>query len=335
MKVLYVGSPFPENSVLKRLMVLADEIGFIDHPSVSFGLRGQIGVPTPARHITTGSEAVVFSAHDVPNILPEGAERQMYEAFLQRDFDDPEYRRILLDGFEKSESFAKKLIQLDGNYRGVSGTQIRQALLADHSLVSTPMSTEADIQAMFKIDTSDDRADTLRLLIEKTSATLTAAMIVSDQTGLLPVTDEEYTARLLARRMEQQSTPSTNELVAPFLSFEVAKCAVPDELLENVQFEEIVEYREKAIEPYRRWSEEIEKLSDAIDTLDPSEAVEAIPNLLREEVIPQIRAFRDEMAGIRDNMWGEMVNRISRWEIPTMSIGYLSSISPLSALGPV
>jgi len=66
MKLLYSGSPFCNQPALKRLLVVADEIGLMDRPSVTFKNWGTIGHDSYARRIDSSGSPVKFTAYRPP-----------------------------------------------------------------------------------------------------------------------------------------------------------------------------------------------------------------------------------------------------------------------------
>ena len=131
MKVLYYGGTFCTDATLKRLPVVAQEITFVDRPSVKLSeTSGTVGIPTEARRIEPLDPkcGVVISAHaPYANAVP------MYQQYLKRDWQNAAFRHAVLDGLNDS-AFAGRVLALDGNYGDATGQQIRDALLADSAL---------------------------------------------------------------------------------------------------------------------------------------------------------------------------------------------------------
>jgi hypothetical protein len=56
MKLLYSGAEFCDQPILKRLLVVAEEIHFMDRPSVTFRNWGTIGLATHTQEELTGPD---------------------------------------------------------------------------------------------------------------------------------------------------------------------------------------------------------------------------------------------------------------------------------------
>jgi hypothetical protein len=60
MKIVYFGESLCRFETLQRLFLVADEIAFLDRPSVGFGNWGTVGEPSPASFrygISAGAES--------------------------------------------------------------------------------------------------------------------------------------------------------------------------------------------------------------------------------------------------------------------------------------
>ena len=68
MRVIYAGGPLCAEMTFKRLVLLANEIGFSDRPSVGFDKWGTVGVQTPIRSIAAAEgQPVKFVIHQPPS----------------------------------------------------------------------------------------------------------------------------------------------------------------------------------------------------------------------------------------------------------------------------
>ena len=133
------------------------------------------------------------------------------------------------------------------NYSSGSGADVRDALINDPALL-VPMDPNVEIEHpehFFDTSTASGRRDTLKSLLIETSINVTNALIMSEHTGTLPVTDDFYFAKLLAMRSTDSSYLGGVSRLAPFLGFEIAKSVIPDEALQRLGIQEILKYREE------------------------------------------------------------------------------------------
>jgi hypothetical protein len=195
---------------------------------------------------------------------------------------------------------------------------------------------------MFQITTCEDRRQTLKSLLIEASIHVTNAMLVSERTGLLPVTDEPYMARLLALRSADSAYVGTTPRVTPSLGIAVAKAVIPDETLSKLKFSDLFEYRKSAKDAYEAWSVEIERLSAEVAAMDPPSVESHLPRIIATQVAPRIVDYRNEMKTVRDKLFGDLMKQVAKWELPSISLAYLTNLDLpgalalfAAALGPV
>ena len=205
MKLLYLGTELCPPETLQRLMVLADEICFLDRPSVTpIGQWGMIGHANPMRQFSTGSETVKFSAFKSPDGSEAGS---IYEFYANADVLNPDFVRVFLDGMRDSERFAYKYLQPVGNYgNGVTGTQLRQRLVMDQTLyqASFDLSAKQHPSIMYQTETAEGRKAVVQTLLVDASIRITSALLMADELDAIPIADDNVHPKLLTLRVSNQ-----------------------------------------------------------------------------------------------------------------------------------
>jgi hypothetical protein len=92
MKLLFSGDSGCAPIMLKRLMMVAKEISFIDRPYVSFAGWVSSGSASPLRQFeyAMSKTAVRVSVHSAPSALVD----ELYYDYLASDLANPDFRRI-------------------------------------------------------------------------------------------------------------------------------------------------------------------------------------------------------------------------------------------------
>jgi hypothetical protein len=153
MKLLYSGEEFCDQPILKRMLVVAEEIHFMDRPSVTFKNWGTIGHDSYARRIDwTGSPVLVDVFHP-----PSGPAQSLYTPYIEADINSPIFAQIVLDGFRTSDEFASKFIQFGANYGSGKGQEIVNALRQDKDLLNGTFTLDVSGPNMFDVSTSERR----------------------------------------------------------------------------------------------------------------------------------------------------------------------------------
>ena len=330
MRLLFSGGTACNEMTLKRLLLIANEIAFMDRPSITFGDHLTIGHASMFRQCTTGTDAVRLSVHEPPS----GPVTEIYKRYLEADFRNLELRRVFMEGLTRDDSFASKFIVLERKYsRAGTGADVRSSIVNDPDLLSVSLAGEAQVENFFKIQHPEGRRETLRVLLIEASIHLTNAMVVSQDAQLIPVTDDPYFVRLLAIRTSHPAYVGGTSRVAPLLGLEVVRAVIPDEVLEKLDLAEIIGYRETAKDAYEAWSVEINRLATRLDQLDVEQVEEELPRLIAAEVAPQIIECTNEMKAARDRLFGNLLKQVAKWEMPALSLAYLANLGVTGAIG--
>ena len=113
MKLLYAGKDIAPFDTFKRMLLVADDIGFLDKPSVKLGMGGTVGANSPARQFRNEPEAPVKISVFTP---PQGHESTLYYDAIRDDLANPVFVQIFLDGLRYSDAFAEKFLASSGRY---------------------------------------------------------------------------------------------------------------------------------------------------------------------------------------------------------------------------
>jgi len=322
MKLLYSGSSFCNEQVLKRLLVVADEIGFMDRPSVTFKNWGTIGHDSFARRIDSSGSPVKISAFKPPS----GPAKFLYAPYIEADINNSEFASIVLEGFRSSDDFASKYIQFEANYGTAKGKEIVKALRADTDLLSGSFDLEIEGPHMFDVSTPDRRRLTFKTVLIEASINVTSTLVIAEETGTIPISEDPYITKLLSLRTTDSTYIGGISRMAPFIGLDIAKAVIPDEMLKHLSVPRILEYRKKSKDAYVGWSTEIDRVAAKISTSNIGNLNDEIARIIASELKPKIIAFKNEMCSIRDDLFADLIKKIITWEMPSLSLAYLASI---------
>jgi hypothetical protein len=325
MKLLYYGATFCNNETLKRLLVVAKEIAFIDRPSVKLSERsGTVGVPTFARTIEPldSKTGIVISAH-----APYNQAVPVFHEYLKRDWLSPRFRRAVLDGLSKPD-FADRVIQLDANYGDATGRQIRDALLADQAL-RAPVLPALEHRNLYKIDTPEARIETFGALVTEASIMVSGGVVGAGETGCSPITDDETLAGLFAIRGATKPDGGDGGALA-ILGDEIARAVLPDWVLAQLSIGDILDYRAKTKDSYDAWLGELDALVVSLEETKGEDLQAEAKRLVRASVAPKIAEYKREMASVRDSMFAGVVSSAPSWILPAVAV--YTAAGPVVAL---
>ncbi|MDM0041540.1 hypothetical protein QTH89_05190 [Variovorax sp. J22G21] len=328
MRVLYSGGTICSFETLQRLVLLADEIAFMDRPSVKVGNFGTVGRDSEFRRFQIEAAPVKFSVH----APPEGQRRDLYLRYVETDLRDANFLRIVLDGLKADVTFQQRLVQLEANYGWGTGRQVLDELVKDAALYEGKYGAPTEPKLLYVPDTAEGRRQTFATLLIEASIQVTNALIVAEATGLSPVADDPYFCRLIALRASDAAYVSQPAATASLLGLAITKSVLPDETLARLKMKDLFEYRTTAKEAYGSWSLEVERLAQKLVDVPIERFGAEAARLIVSEVRPRMLELRSEMACARDKLFGDLLKTVTKWEVPTMSLAYFSSLSLPTAL---
>jgi hypothetical protein len=90
MKLLFTGDPGCSGQTLKRLMIIGEELAFMDRPSVTVGGGTMIGINSPLRQFEPAMQETQPSLKVYTP--PVGPISPLHEEYARRDLANPAFR---------------------------------------------------------------------------------------------------------------------------------------------------------------------------------------------------------------------------------------------------
>lgn len=328
MKLLYASAPSAPHAELKRLLLLATELVFMDRPSVTFEDWGTIGYDSPMRGASLGDAPIALSVERPPS----GPAALGYEPFIRADLENSAFRKAFMDGLREDNTFAGKFIQMDANYGGITGSEIYRAIIEDVDLRQLPDAADlGQTGALWRVGSREERRSTLGLMLTSASIEITSAQVVAAKTGAAPIVENPAFAKLLALRTTDSGYLGGSAAVSAWLGAAVIDSVIPDEVVQQASFTDIIRYRKRTKDAHAGCVQEVERLSAVLDASDLADAVAKTPRLIATEVMPRVKEYRDELIGIRDEMFAELLKVVVKWDVPAASIAFVASNSLAAA----
>ncbi len=330
MKLLFSGEEFCDQPVLKRLLVIAEEIHFMDRPSVTFDNWGTIGHASYARRIDWSGLPLLIDVHEPPS----GPVQGLYGPYIEADINNSVFAKTVLEGFRSSDEFASKYIQFDANYGSGMGKEIVYALRQDDNLLDEAFNLKLKLDGpnMFAVSTPAQRKETFKTILVEASIKVTSATILAEETDTIPVTDDPYIARLIGLRSSDSSYVGGTSKHAPYIGIDIAKSVIPDEALEQLKITDILKYREKSKDSYRAWITEVNKIASEIADIDGNISPDEIAKIIAADFTPRVIEYKNDMCAIRDDLFADVMKKIIKWEMPSLTLAYLANLGIAGAI---
>ena len=343
--VLYYPDFFVAKNTLKKAILLFDELHITDRPSFSFAdIGGTIGAASPlrgwdAKFRNEGFPLYVHSA-------PMGQVTGELHGQVQADVNDPEFLRRFQLGLKNSEGF--RSVQLPpGNY-GEFGDQdgmIQKLTTVDLSTELKPYGSatalfEDQNVHLFRAADSLSCAKSLVFHAVMCSTKLNFALSEAAKRGFVPLADARPYGDLLGAkytRAIRNLEPAKNNLQLTDFMFAIFDELVPTELLDKLDFPDVMRYRKASEKDREAFLEHVAVLHAKQDPFGTgNDYATEIHKLVMTEILPAAREFRNKLQTTRETLFGALVKgAIGAPVVPVLLgvLGYLSLGNLLSAAG--
>jgi len=340
--VLYYPDFSPAKNTLKKAILLFDELHVMDRPSFSFaGLGGTIGAPSPLRgwDAKFRQEGFPLYVHSAPMGQVTG---ELYGQ-VQADVNDPEFLRRFQLGLKSSEGF--RYLQLPpGNY-GEFGDQdgITQKLTTVD--LSTELKNYGTATALFEDQNvhlfrpADSLSCAKSLIFHAVmcSTKLNFALSETAKRGFVPLADARPYGDLLGTkytRAIRKLEPAKNKIQLADLMFTIFDELVPTELLEKLDFPDVIRYRKSSEKQREAFLEHLAVLHAKQDPFGTdSDYAAEIDKLITTEIRPAAREFRNKLQTIHETLFGALAKGVIGAPVVLGVLGHLSLGSLLTASG--
>jgi hypothetical protein len=334
--VFYYPEMAAAHATLKKAILLFDEIHFMDRPSFTFGggHYGLIGAPSPLRQFEES-----FRENGVPLFVHPSPGGPVMGEFLQQitaDIDDLEFLKRFQAGLKSSPIFRELHIP-PGNY-GQWGTEEKVYQLVAGVDIEIELSSHkpSDLfsdKAVHAFDLSMPigRAKNLIATAAGCSAKVNFALNTASRQGFFPLADANPYGDLLGAkyaRAVSKLEPAKNRIQVTDLSFAIFDELIPAERLEKLGFPEVVRYRkesEKVREAFLEYLAVLQAKQADIE-LDGDYAG-ATEKLVRTEIVPAARKFKNELADIADSLFGKLAQGVVGFAGSSSALQLFSDLS--------
>lgn len=321
--VFYYPDMSSSDISLKKAILFFDEIHFMDRGSFFFGEgQGQVGTIGAASPLRAYEQS--FREHGVPLYVHDaknGPPRTDAMDQITSDVNDPAFLSRYQEGLRSSKAF-RDLQIAPGNY-GESGTHEDLARQLIDVELPVGLKDYPDAMALLmdgKVEPFKTRTPVqcARVMIQNAafcSAKINLALEVSSVNGFLPFADATPYGALLASKYERAVVVAHKKqptIQLTDLSFAIFDELVPLHVLKNLTFGDIVRYRKESSRAREAFLEHLGTLQAKQGSLNPDENYQAaISKIVKTEIVPAAKTFKNKMDGIRDTLFGNLAKGVA------------------------
>jgi hypothetical protein len=332
MKLIYADDPDVDEFTFKRLMLLGNELTFVERPSIllaeNFGTGGVIPNVASLEPQFDGS-AISLRIGRPPSTVFASA---FYNKYFEIDLRNPTFVKLVLDALATNQTSHWYFDSSETLAEGEYADMVAWVTSRRHLLDTFDFNTVTRPENIGRITSDHEARFAVRTLLAEASMRITAVMSVAQEFGGTPICAKPYLNQLLVTRLSDAAYTGT-PIRSRHLGLRLFESLVPDEALLHLTITDLLLFRERTKPFYEAWSIEVAKLeadfSDA--TVDMTD--KAILNIIDSRITPSIVEVKNEIRKIRDEVLASAMKLVTNLGVSVVAAGYLYEANPTMAIG--
>lgn len=330
LRVIFYGSDICSPLLLKKALLLFDDIHFHDRPGYVFDNWGLVGRSSRIRQ-----SAYSFAQDGVPVLVHKPLNNWLGKNLndtIAMEIEDPRFSEIFFEGFKNEPSFRNLFINDNATYStGKKGIEISSSIhKLDLGNKSYDMSKYIkEHKQTYNPDNEEGLRHTFAHSLMECSILLSISNMLSHENDLIPFTEYKTLQQLMELRYQRvvDRNPELQEIALKnrisFLSLRLLDLIIPTEQLEESSIEQVIEYRKRTRSLYEDFRKYLLRLNmklefDVFNEYSKNE----IEKTLKTEVMPLAESYTKESLRI----WEEMIGGMLKKAIPSTPIAGVSSL---------
>jgi hypothetical protein len=322
LSVFYYPSAEPNETTLKKAILLFDELHIMDEPAFSFVKAGCgfIGMSSALRGYEKlfREQGFPLYVHYAPNVAIQefgGRYKQVVE-----DINDLEFLRRFQRGLKTSKTFRDLNIK-PGNYgKGGDHNEVARKLITvdlDSALkiYGRPLALFEDA-SISTLDYSNNLDCSKNLIFQAVgcSAKLNYALDKGTSEGFIPLADASPYGDLLGAKYARAINKlqvSTNQIQLTDLGFAIFDELLPTERLDKLEIPDVIHYRKASEKAREAFLEHLVVLQTKQGNIGPDgDYTRAVQKVVITEILPAARTFKNKLEAIWDNLFGKLATGV-------------------------
>lgn len=333
MKLVFSDSPNIDELTFKRLLLLGDEIAFVERPSIQFIKDiGTVSSPSGIRGLLTQFEnAPVKLKVEMPPDTVFSSE--FYQQYFKTDIANPEFISTVIEGI-RNRWFYSHFFDTENNRATEEFKDFHSWILNNQEEISKTDLNSIDLTGFhFDIKSKDNAYQAVKMIMSEeslrvTSVTHISNKIASNPTSINPFLDKLINLRLSSELYTGKSHNSRS------LGMKLFQSMIPDEALLKIPVDEILSFREDTKKYYEAWTIEINRLEAQLAKEGFALSDKDIQNIIDTQINPKLFELKNEIRRVRDKKFADILKVVKNNVIAVIAGGTLSAISlPAAILG--
>ncbi len=331
MKITFSDSPNIDELTFKRLVLLSNELIFVERPSISLADNfGTVGMPSGIRNLTNEfvGSPVKLIVDEPPNTVSNSA---FYKKYFEKDLLNDEFLNTIFEGIENywiyDNRFDPKQALTTGEFQ-----DYRAWLLANQNEIkSLDIASIARPEEVFQITNKDEALFAFKIIAAEQSLRVTSVIHVCNKYESNPTSINPYLNKLIALRLSNQIYSGSHTRTRQ-VGLKLMDCVIPDEALMQIPLQDLLTFRQETKDYFENWTIEMNKLETLLFKDNFSITDHDIVNLYDTEINPRLRELKNEIRKIKDERFKNILKTIKNTALSGIALGTLSSLSVTGAI---
>lgn len=333
MKFVFSDSPNIDELTFKRLLLLGDEIAFVERPSIQFIKDlGTVSSPSGIRGLLPQFEnAPVKLRVEMPpdTVFSSG----FYQHYFKLDIANPDFISSVIEGV-RNRWFYSHFFDTENNRATAEFKDFHSWILNNQKEISRTDLNSIDLTGFhFEIKNKDNAYQAVKMILSEESLRVTSVTHISNKIGSNPTSINPFLDRLINLRLSSELYTGKSH-ASKSLGMKLFQSMIPDEALLKISVEDLLSFREETKQYYEGWSIEINKLEAQLAKDGFALTDKDIQNIIDTEINPKLFELKNEIRRVRNKKFADILKLVKKNAIAVIAGGTLSAINlPAAILG--
>jgi hypothetical protein len=333
MKLVFSDSPNIDELTFKRLLLLGDEIAFVERPSIQFIKDlGTVGMPSGIRGLLPQFESapVKLRVEEPPNTVFSSG---FYQQYFKTDIANPEFISTVIEGI-RNRWFYSHFFEPEKNRATKEFKDFHSWILNNQEEISQTDLNSVDLTGFhFEINNKNNAYQAVKMIMSEESLRVTSVTHISNKIASNPTSINPYLDKLINLRLSSELYTGKSHN-SRSLGMKLFQSMIPDEALLKIPVDEILSFREDTKKYYEAWTIEINRLEARLAKEGFALSDKDIQNIIDTEINPKLFELKNEIRRVRDKKFADILKVVKNNVIAVIAGGTLSAINlPAAILG--
>jgi hypothetical protein len=333
MKLVFSDSPNIDELTFKRLLLLGEEIAFVERPSIQFIEDiGTIATPSGIRGLLPKFEdsPVKLRVEMPPDTVFSSG---FYQQYFKTDIANPDFISTVIEGI-RNRWFYSHYFDTEKNRATAEFKDFHSWVLNNQEEISQTDLNSVDLTGFhFEINNKENAYQAVKMILSEESLRVTSVTHISNKIASNPTSINPFLDKLINLRLSSEIYTGKNHN-SKSLGMKLFQSMIPDEALLKIPVEEILSFREDTKKYYAAWTIEINKLEAQLAKEGFALSDKDIQNIIDTEINPKLLDLKNEIRRVRDKKFADILKVVKNNVVAVIAGGSLSAISlPAAILG--